>query len=35
VELASKLRMTLWSAEAGPVTGGVVHIVIKRDAGGG
>lgn len=35
VELASKLRMTLWSAEAGPVAGGVVHILVKRDAGGG
>jgi hypothetical protein len=35
VELASKLRMTLWSAEAGPVAGGVVHILVRRDTGGG
>ena len=34
VDLASKLRMTLWSAEAGPVAGGVVHILVKRDASG-
>ncbi|HEY0436948.1 MAG TPA: TonB family protein, partial [Phenylobacterium sp.] len=35
VELASRLKMTLWSAEAGPVAGGVVHVVVKRDASGG
>jgi hypothetical protein len=35
VALASKLRMTLWSAEAGPVAGGVVHLIIKRDSSGG
>jgi hypothetical protein len=33
VNLASRLRMNLWSAEAGPVAGGVVHIAIKRDGG--
>ena len=31
--LLSKLRMTLWSAEAGPVSGGVVHINVKRSDG--
>lgn len=31
VALASRLRMTLWSAEAGPVAGGVVHIAVKRE----
>ena len=33
VALMSKLRMTLWSAEAGPVSGGVVHINVKRSDG--
>lgn len=33
VSLASRLKMTLWSAEAGPVAGGVVHIAVKRDNG--
>ena len=31
VKLASRLRMSLWSAEAGPVQGGVVHIPVRRD----
>ena len=34
VALASRLRMTLWSAEAGPVAGGVVHVLVKREAAG-
>jgi TonB family protein len=34
VALASRLRMNLWSAEAGPVAGGTVRINVKRDAGG-
>lgn len=29
VKLASHLRMSLWSAEASPVRGGVVHIAIR------
>lgn len=31
VKLASRLKMSLWSAEAGPVRGGVVHIPVRRD----
>jgi TonB family protein len=31
VKLASRLRMSLWSAEAGPVQGGVVHLPVRVD----
>jgi hypothetical protein len=31
VKLASNLKMNLWSAEAGPVLGGVVHIPVRAD----
>jgi hypothetical protein len=34
VQLASRLKMDLWSAEAGPVAGGVVRISVKRETGG-
>ncbi|MDB5453115.1 MAG: hypothetical protein JWO33_1693, partial [Caulobacteraceae bacterium] len=30
-KLAAGLKMNLWSAEAGPVQGGVVHIPIQLD----
>jgi len=33
VTLASHLRMSLWSAEAGPVEGGVVHVPVRLDPG--
>jgi len=29
VKLASRLRINLWSAEASPVLGGVIHIPVK------
>jgi hypothetical protein len=29
VKLASRLKMNLWSAEAGPVEGGVVHVPVR------
>jgi len=29
VKLASRLRMNLWSADAGPVLGGVVHLPVR------
>ena len=29
VKLASRLKMNLWSAEAGPVSGGVVHLPVR------
>jgi hypothetical protein len=35
VKLASRLRMNLWSGEAGPVEGGVVHIPVRRDLADG
>lgn len=31
VKLASRLKMNLWSAEAGPVRGGVVHLPVRLD----
>jgi TonB family protein len=31
VKLASRLKMSLWSAAAGPVQGGVVHIPVKLE----
>ncbi|THD81863.1 MAG: TonB family protein [Phenylobacterium sp.] len=31
VRLASRLKMNLWSAEAGPVQGGVVHLPVRLD----
>ncbi|MDB5474841.1 MAG: hypothetical protein JWP49_352 [Phenylobacterium sp.] len=31
VKLASRLKMNLWSAEAGPVQGGVVHLPVRMD----
>lgn len=33
VRLASRLRMNVWSAEAGPVVGGVVHLPVRSDLG--
>lgn len=33
VKLAAGLKMNLWSAEAGPVQGGTVHLAIRRDLG--
>ncbi|HEX3699805.1 MAG TPA: hypothetical protein VHV27_03940 [Phenylobacterium sp.] len=29
VKLASRLKMNLWSAEAGPVEGGIVHVPVR------
>lgn len=31
VKLASRLKMNLWSGEAGPVQGGVVHLPVRLD----
>ncbi|MGH6956324.1 MAG: hypothetical protein ACREEW_06620, partial [Caulobacteraceae bacterium] len=31
VAFASRLRMNLWSAEAGPVAGGTVHLPVRLD----
>jgi TonB family protein len=31
VKFASRLKMSLWSAEAGPVQGGVVHLPVRLD----
>jgi TonB family protein len=33
VRLASRLRMNLWSAEASPVVGGVVHLPVRAPGG--
>jgi hypothetical protein len=33
LRLASRLRMNLWSAEAGAVVGGVVHLPVRADLG--
>jgi TonB family protein len=34
VKLASTMRMNLWSADAEPVEGGVVHVAIRLNLGG-
>jgi hypothetical protein len=31
VKLASRLKMNLWSAEAGPVAGGIVHLPVRLE----
>ena len=35
LKIAQTLRMTLWSGEASPVVGGVVHLPIRLEAPGG
>jgi TonB family protein len=35
LKVAQTMRMTLWSGEASPVVGGVVHLPIKLEAPGG